>query len=70
MKLSFRLGEILEEKKRGVRDVARATGITPATISRIVNNHTRGVSMDVLERLCDELDIAPGDIYKKQKKGD
>jgi len=64
IKIIFRLDEILEEKGRGVREIARVTGIGLATVSRIANNKTRGISFDVLERLCDELDIEPHEIYK------
>lgn len=63
-KITFRLEEILKEKGRGVREVARATGLGLATVSRIANNKTRGVSFDVIERLCDELEIEPQEIYK------
>jgi DNA-binding Xre family transcriptional regulator len=63
-KITFRLDEILKEKGRGVREVARSTGLGLATVSRIVNNKTRGVSFDVVERLCDELDIEPHEFYK------
>lgn len=62
-KIVFRLDEVLKQKGRGVRDVARVTGIGLATVSRIANNKTRGISFDVLERLCDELDIEPNEIY-------
>jgi DNA-binding Xre family transcriptional regulator len=67
-KIHFRLDEVLKEKGRGVRELARATGLGLATISRIVNNKTRGVSFDVVERLCDELEIKPQEIYKIEKK--
>lgn len=64
-KIIFRLDEILKEQNRGVRELSRATGLGLATISRIVNNKTRGMYLDVLERLCDELQIEPNEIYKK-----
>lgn len=67
-KILFRLDEILKEQGRGVREVAKAAGLSISTISHIVNNRTRGISNDVLEKLCDELKIEPGEIYKKTKK--
>jgi DNA-binding Xre family transcriptional regulator len=63
-RIIFRLDEILKEKNRGIRDLARATGLSVATVSRIVNNHTRGMYLDVLGKICTELKIAPGEIYK------
>lgn len=67
-RIIFRLDDILKEKDRGVRELARATGLGLATISRIVNNRTRGIYFDVIERLCDELDIEPHEIIKTVKK--
>lgn len=67
-KYIYRLDEILEEKKRGVREVARSAGIAYATISRIVNHHTKSMNLQTVNKLCAELDIEPGDLYRKIKK--
>jgi len=64
----FRLDEILKEKNRGVREVARATKLTTATISRIVNHHTKSMTLEVISKLCAELNITPGDLYATVKK--
>ncbi len=60
----FRLHEILLEQGRGVREVARAAGLTVATVSRIANNRNRGITLEVVSKLCRELGIQPGDLYK------
>lgn len=65
--LRFRLKEVLKEKNRGIRDLARATGLEVATISRIANNHTRGVYFLVIEKICSELDILPSELFETQK---
>ncbi|MBI5954407.1 MAG: helix-turn-helix transcriptional regulator [Chloroflexi bacterium] len=64
VKIIFRLDEILKEKGRGVREVAKNTGLSVATISRIVNHHTRGMYLEVIERLCNELEIEPQELLK------
>ena len=62
----FRLDEILIAKGRGIRELSRATQINVATISRIVNNHTKGITLNVLAKLCAELNISPGELFKVQ----
>ena len=61
----FRLDEILKEKGRGVRELSRATGVSTSTIMNIMNNRSKAIYLDVLSRLCDELQIEPHDICKK-----
>jgi DNA-binding Xre family transcriptional regulator len=61
--LRFRLKEVLEEKERGIRDLARATGLQVSTISAIANNHTRGVYFMVIEKICSELDISHAELF-------
>jgi|DewCreStandDraft_4_1066084.scaffolds.fasta_scaffold25261_5 DNA-binding Xre family transcriptional regulator len=68
IKIIFRLDEILAEKQRGVRELARATGIGFATISRIVNHHTKSMTLDVMGKICAELKIQPGELYAVIKK--
>ena len=64
----FRLDEILKEQGRGVREIARATGISTSTIGHILHNHSKAMYLDVLARLCEELNIEPHEIYKVTKK--
>jgi putative transcriptional regulator len=67
-KIIIRLDEILAEKNRGVREVARATGIAYATISRIVNHHSHGMRLDIMEKLCKELKVTPGELFRTIKR--
>lgn len=66
-KITFRLDEILQEKGRGVREVSRATGISTSTIGHILHNHSKAIYLDVLARLCEELEIEPHEIIKVTK---
>lgn len=66
-KVFFRLNEIMAEKKRGARELAKASNVGLATISRIINNRTRGVSLLVIEKLCKELKVSPGELFKVEK---
>lgn len=67
IKIKSRLNEILQEQGRGINELARATGLTSATLSRIANNHTRAIYFDVMEKLCNELNITPGDLFEVTK---
>ncbi|MDD2922162.1 MAG: helix-turn-helix transcriptional regulator [Anaerolineales bacterium] len=64
IKVKLRLKEILAEKNVGVRELARNTGLDVATISHIVNNHTRGIYFIVIEKICSELEISPSELFE------
>lgn len=68
MDYNFRLDEIMKEKGRGVRELARATGLTVVTVSRICNNRNKGITLEVIGKLCTELGIQPGELYREIKK--
>jgi putative transcriptional regulator len=60
----FRLDEIMNEKKVTVRKLGTLSGVGTATITRMMNNRTRAVSLDVISKLCIVLDIEPGELFK------
>jgi putative transcriptional regulator len=54
----------LELAKRKVRskDLAAAIGITPQNLSLIKNGKVKGVSFNVLAKMCEFLECQPGDL--------
>jgi len=52
------------EKRLKIADVARDTGINRGTITRIYNEEATRIELDVVEKLCQYLDIEVGELYE------
>lgn len=56
---------MLLEKGKTSADIIRATGHTPANISKIRNGKVKALRMRTLLDICVELDCQPGDLIKR-----
>jgi putative transcriptional regulator len=61
-----KLWKLLIDKSMRKVDLRDAIGITPATLSKLGKN--QNVNMDVLSRICKELNCDIGDIVKYVKE--
>ncbi len=59
------LSTILGLKKLKVADVARDTGINKNTLHRLYNETATRVELDVVDKLCEYLNVEVGDLLKK-----
>ena len=55
---------LLDAKAVSQTELARKTGIREATMSAIINNTIKELSVVNMEKICDELDCEPGDFIK------
>ncbi len=55
-----RLWRLLNKRGYSQRDIIRLSGISKSTFRKLV--HNEAVRIDVLERLCDALNVDIGDI--------
>ncbi len=55
------------EKRLKISDVSRDTGINRGTITRLYNETATRVDLEVIEQLCDYLDITVGELFEIQK---
>ena len=60
----FTLKSLLDEKGWTQTELARKAGIRDATISAIVNNTIKEVSVSNMEKICDTLDCSPSDFIE------
>lgn len=60
--ISCRLSTILGAKRLKVSDVCRGTGVARATLDRYYNDKVNSFDREVLSKLCDFLEIKPGDL--------
>jgi len=53
------------EKRLKISDVAKDTGINRGTISRLYNETATRIDLEVIDQLCDYLDIGLDDLFEK-----
>jgi putative transcriptional regulator len=53
------------EKRLKISDVAKNTGINRGTISRLYNETATRVDLEVIDQLCDYLDVKLEDLFEK-----
>jgi putative transcriptional regulator len=63
--ISNLLPQILAQKEVSIRQLARDTGVTYSTIWAMVHGRRRSVQLEVLDAVCEVLDVEPGDIYRR-----
>jgi DNA-binding Xre family transcriptional regulator len=70
MTLTFRLHEIIAANggKPSLYALAKAAGLSYPTVYGINHNRTRGISLDVLEALADQLGVEPGDLFTRNQR--
>ncbi|MDO8369871.1 MAG: helix-turn-helix transcriptional regulator [Candidatus Nitrotoga sp.] len=67
--ISCRLSTILGAKRLKVSDVCRATGIARATMDRYYYDKVNSFDREVLSKLCDFLQVKPGDLLVVVEQG-
>ena len=68
--ISCRLSTILGARRLKVSDVCRATGIARATMERYYNDRVNSFDRAVLGKLCQFLQVTPGDLLVLVDQGD
>jgi putative transcriptional regulator len=63
------LPQLLAQKGVSIRQLARETGVTYSTIWAMVHGQRRSVQLEVLDAVCEALDVQPGDIYRRSAAG-
>lgn len=57
-KINIRLKKILEQRDLTQLDISQATGIRPNAISNLCRNYVDRLTIEHLERICEELNIS------------
>lgn len=58
----YKLLDVLNRKGISKMQLREMTSIGTATLAKLSNNEK--ISLDVIERICDVLDVQPGDIME------
>ena len=62
--ISCNLPVLLAERRLRVADLVRMTDISKSTLHRIYNDETTRIEFDTVSKLCNVLEVTPGDILK------
>lgn len=65
--INWRLHIIMGERRLKIADVARGTGLTWETVADIYHGRSKMVHLDTVDRLCNTLDIEPGELFAWKK---
>jgi putative transcriptional regulator len=68
--ITCRLSTLLGARRIKVSDVCKATGIARATIDRYYYDRVNSFDREVLTKLCDFLQVEPGQLIAKVEQGD
>ena len=58
------LSKILGERKQKISEVSRETGINKNTLHRLYNESATRVELEVIDQLCQYLNIQVGDLFE------
>ena len=58
-----RLQEILKERNMRLNELANLSGITPSTVYSMMDEKRKELTINVIKKLCDGLDITLGEFF-------
>lgn len=59
----MRLQEILKERNMRVNELANRSGITPSTVYSMMDERRKEITINVIKKLCDGLDMTLGEFF-------
>lgn len=59
----MRLQEILKERNMRVNELANRSGITPSTLYSMMDERRKEITINVIKKLCDGLDMTLGEFF-------
>jgi len=70
MPIKSNLSRILGERRIKITELADRAGISNNTVLALYHERAKGITFDVLEKICVALDCQPGDILSLIKEKD
>ena len=64
MAININLKNIIKEKGYTIVKLSNEINITPANLSKLINNRVSEIKLDTLNKICDVLKCTPGDILE------
>lgn len=63
------LSTLLGQRKLKISDVSTATGINRGTLTRLYQETAERVDLDVIDALCDYLQVSVGELFERVPPG-
>lgn len=64
MNIEVRIDALLEERGRSFYWLSKQTGVSHTTLWRLKKGKALGINFATLEKICEVLECAPGDVLK------
>lgn len=64
MSIKIHLSRVLGEKRINISELAKTAGIARNTATTLYHEDAKGITWDVLEKLCIALNCQPGDLIE------
>lgn len=64
MSIKNTLSRTMGEKRINISDLSRIAGVSRNTITALYHENAKGITWDVLEKLCAALNCQPGDLLE------
>ena len=58
-----RFSEILKERNMRLNELANLSGITPSTVYSMMDERRKEITINVIKKLCDGLDMTLGEFF-------
>ena len=65
--IKCRLSILMGERKLRVADVARGTGLSRSTVTRLYKETAERIDLDTIDALCEFLDCEVGELFVREK---
>jgi putative transcriptional regulator len=62
--MKIKLQEILDSRNISVYSLSKEIGVTQNNLGKLIKGETTSIKYDILEKLCNILDITPNDIFE------
>jgi putative transcriptional regulator len=62
--IEITLDIMMAQRRKGLMELSREIGITPANLSILKNNKAKAIRLETLEKLCAALQCQPGDLIR------
>lgn len=59
----LRIGELLRERNMSSLELSEKAKIAPLTARNLAKGRTERVDLDVMGKVCEALNVAPGDLF-------